>query len=239
MTISEEFPLADDESLSEDSHLGPASSSTSPPENTENASFWAQIGISELTEPILRVGLNIIALTAIIVAIWGFRKFFNQDALAELEIPQRAALAAQTSEILAGTDEGEALAFQQDNPENPLLLPALTPEVEYANGIPRYVLLHTTIPSRPRVDVITYTVQPGDTVFGIAETYGLRPETIFWGNRTVLNDDPHQLFEGQVLNILPVDGTYHQWSVGENLDRVADFYGVDPDAIILWPGNRD
>jgi len=34
-----------------------------------------------------------------------------------------------------------------------------------------------------------------------------------------------------------VDGTYHVWSAGENFTRVADFYGVSPQAIVTWPGN--
>jgi murein DD-endopeptidase MepM/ murein hydrolase activator NlpD len=99
-------------------------------------------------------------------------------------------------------------------------------------------MLHTTIPTRPRVEVITYTVQAGDTVFGIAELFGLRPETIFWGNQEVLGDDPHRLFPDQVLNILPIDGVYHEWSTGEDLVRVAEFYGVESMSILEWPGNH-
>ena len=82
------------------------------------------------------------------------------------------------------------------------------------------------LPPKGSLAATLYTVKSGDTVFGIAETYSLRPETIFWGNQEVLNDDPHQLFPGQVLNILPVDGVYHKWSAGENMNRVAEFYGV-------------
>jgi murein DD-endopeptidase MepM/ murein hydrolase activator NlpD len=88
------------------------------------------------------------------------------------------------------------------------------------------------------VDVITYTVQVGDSVFGIAEKFGLRPETILWGNYDVLQDNPHVLRPDQVLNILPVDGTYHEWRAGENFRKVAEFYGVDPQVIVEWPGNR-
>jgi hypothetical protein len=88
------------------------------------------------------------------------------------------------------------------------------------------------------VDVITYTVQAGDTVIGIAGQFGLKPETILWSNYNVLADDPHRLQVGQVLDILPVDGTYHKWRAGEDLRKVAEFYGVDPMAIIEWPGNH-
>jgi LysM repeat protein len=36
------------------------------------------------------------------------------------------------------------------------------------------------------MEVITYTVQAGDTLFGIAEKYGLKPETMMWGNTYTL-----------------------------------------------------
>jgi len=104
-------------------------------------------------------------------------------------------------------------------------------------GITRKAGLHTTIPTRPRVDVITYIVEAGDSVFGIAESFGLKPETILWSNSNTLQDNPHRLQAGQELNILPTDGTYHKWSQGENFEKVAEYYGVDPMTILEWPGN--
>jgi murein DD-endopeptidase MepM/ murein hydrolase activator NlpD len=103
--------------------------------------------------------------------------------------------------------------------------------------VARLTVPYTIIPSRPRVDVTTYTVQPGDSIFGIAERFGLKPETILWGNYSILADNPHLLQPDQVLTILPVDGTYHKWSAGENLQKVAEFYQVNPGDIIEWPGN--
>ncbi len=97
---------------------------------------------------------------------------------------------------------------------------------------------HTIIPFRPRIEVIQYTVQPGDTVFGIAEKFRLKPSTILFGNYAVLKDTPHSLRPGQKLNILPVDGTYYEWLGTENLNKVAEFFGVDPEVIINYPGNH-
>ncbi len=105
-------------------------------------------------------------------------------------------------------------------------------------NITRLVQLHTSLPSRPRFDVIKYTVQPGDTLFGIAEKFGLKPETILWGNQFVLGDDPHSLRPGQELNILPTDGTYYKSSAGDGLNKVAEFFSVKPEDIINWPGNH-
>lgn len=105
-------------------------------------------------------------------------------------------------------------------------------------GISRETSLHTNIPSRPRMEVIQYTVQSGDSVFGIADKFGLKPSTILWGNYAVLKDSPDSLRVGQKLNILPTDGTYHQWQAGEGLNSVAKYYGVDPDLIINYPANH-
>ena len=109
---------------------------------------------------------------------------------------------------------------------------------EAFDGIPRLAQVHTTIPSRPRQDIEKYTVVEGDTIFGIAEKFGLKPETILWGNYYILLDDPHALKPGQELNILPQDGTYHQWQPGEGLNGISKYYGVTPEDILNWPGNN-
>lgn len=105
-------------------------------------------------------------------------------------------------------------------------------------GIPRFANPHTIIPTRPRLEVVQYTVQSGDTVFGIAEKFGLKPQTILWANYYILKDDPHNLRPGQELNILPVDGTYYEWQAGDGLNGVARFFGVTPEDIIEYPGNH-
>ncbi|GAB4577370.1 MAG: hypothetical protein Fur0022_01010 [Anaerolineales bacterium] len=107
-----------------------------------------------------------------------------------------------------------------------------------AEGIRRLAQLDTTIPNRPRVDVTTYLVQPGDNLFVIAEKFGLQPETVLWGNYEVLRDNPQFLRPEQELNILPVDGTYYQWAEGDNLATIASFFGVPPETLLEYPGNR-
>ncbi len=111
-------------------------------------------------------------------------------------------------------------------------------QVSFQYGIQRVALIHTSIPTRARVDVLVYTVEQGDSLFAIAETFGLKPETILWGNFDTLADNPHTLQPGQELNILPINGTYHEWREGESLIKVAEYYGVDPLEIIQWSGNK-
>jgi murein DD-endopeptidase MepM/ murein hydrolase activator NlpD len=89
--------------------------------------------------------------------------------------------------------------------------------------ITHLALPQTTIPERTRAEVLTYTVESGDTIFGIAEKYGLTPYTLYWANSETLEDNPHRLSVGMVLNILPV--------AAETVEGLADKYSVDPEAL--------
>jgi murein DD-endopeptidase MepM/ murein hydrolase activator NlpD len=184
--------------------------------------IWEGISSAGLAETTLRLGTHALLVALIIIVAWAMREFYLRAQVADA--PSAAVLAA---ELPTATPTEPA-------PE----LPPIQTQVAYIYGIPRLVSLHTDVPSRPRTDVITYTVQTGDTVFGVAEKFGLKPETILWGNQYVLGDNPHNLRTGQVLNILPVDGTYHKWSEGDGLNGVAKFFGVTPDDIINYPGNH-
>jgi murein DD-endopeptidase MepM/ murein hydrolase activator NlpD len=127
----------------------------------------------------------------------------------------------------------------------PTVLAGLAPELlpPFAAGgadlsvVQRQTDSHTEIPTRPRLEIVKYVVQSGDSLFGIAERFGLKPETLLFGNYDVLKDDPHSLQPGQELDILPVDGTSHAWIQGESLAKVADFFGVTAQDILDWPGN--
>jgi LysM repeat protein len=116
-------------------------------------------------------------------------------------------------------------------------LPPYRPDESVSYSVHRLLDIHTVIPSRPRLKVVQYEVKQGDTLFGIADQYGLKPETILWGNYDTLKDNVHALSPGQDLNILPVDGTYYEWHEGDTLTGVADFFGVEPGDILDWPGN--
>ena len=107
-----------------------------------------------------------------------------------------------------------------------------------SGGIARQANIHTSIPTRPRQEITKYTVQEGDTVSGIAQKYGLEPESVLWGNYNILLDDPHSLKPGQELTILPVDGTYYEWQDGDGLNGVAKFFGVKSEDILNFPGNH-
>lgn len=118
-----------------------------------------------------------------------------------------------------------------------LPLPALSGVASFS-GIERQLQLKTNIPERPRYYATKYTVVRGNSVFGIAKKFNLKPDTILWANYDVLKDDPHSLKPGQVLTIPPTDGIYYQWQENDTLEGVAKKFKATVDDILNWPGNQ-
>jgi murein DD-endopeptidase MepM/ murein hydrolase activator NlpD len=96
---------------------------------------------------------------------------------------------------------------------------------ETYGAVTRIAQPHTVIPRRPRLDVITYTVQAGDTVQSIAAAYDLDPTTIMWANPAI-EDAPDLLRIGQEVVILPIDGAYHTVAKDDTLSSIAGTYKV-------------
>lgn len=121
------------------------------------------------------------------------------------------------------------------------LMPSFGSVADYI-GISRLASMDTIIPSRARVDIMHHTVQQGDTLFGIADLYGLKPESILWFNFDVLQDNPSEIAPGLVLNIPPVDGILVTYHSGESLLAIAEnasyTTSVSAQDIIAWPGNN-
>lgn len=151
--------------------------------------------------------------------------------LAGAQFPQ-AAGSVEPPPVLAKSDadaRGSSIRQARLSPATPTTSFVFAPPDD--GTITRQALPQTTIPERPRAGVITYTVKSGDTVFGIAEAFGLTPYTIYWANSETLEDNPHRLGVDMVLNILPTDGVYHTVSEGETVAGVAEEYGVEPEAL--------
>jgi murein DD-endopeptidase MepM/ murein hydrolase activator NlpD len=189
--------------------------------NNERSTIFSRlvdtlIGIG-LGESFLRAGTALLTVALIGVVVWVIRLFFAQE-------PPAVSLvnAGQTVPTVVVAGGGPV---QQDI-------------VDTFGGVPRLAQVDTTIPSRPRQEIIKYKVVEGDTIFGIAENFGLEPRTVLWGNYYILLDDPHALKAGQELNILPINGTYHEWQQGEGLNGVAKYYSVTPEDIINYPANE-
>ena len=117
-------------------------------------------------------------------------------------------------------------------------LPAMVNTAGSAQALVLHLALKTVIDTTVNYKITKYTVQRGDSIFGIADKFKLKPETVYWANVDLFQGSPDNLKAGQVLSIPPVDGVYYQWQKDDQLDAVAKDLGVDPEMIINWPGNN-
>jgi LysM repeat protein len=104
--------------------------------------------------------------------------------------------------------------------------------------ISREVVYQTEKSDLSSFEVISYKVEHGDALFGIAKDHGIEPETLLWANEDVLGGNPDMLEPDMILQIPPVDGVYYQWKEGDTLAEVAQEYEADVDDILNWPANK-
>lgn len=158
--------------------------------------------------------------------------------LSNIEWPAQAASTARPLVLPASAGGGEnekmteSVLAQFNNRQN-----GRTPSGSSAETITRLAQPHTIVPKRPRLEIVTYTVQPGDTVQSIAALFDLQPTTIMWANPAI-EDAPDLLRISQEVVILPVDGAYHKVAEGDTLDSIAEKYEVESKAITDCKYNR-
>ena len=108
--------------------------------------------------------------------------------------------------------------------------------LESSDSLARAAVPFTIIPDRPRLGIITHTVEAGDTLTGIAGRHKLSLDTVMWAGGLELC--PQLLRVGQQLMILPVDGVHHAVEEGDTLVDIARMYRVEPGAIVGWGPNE-
>jgi murein DD-endopeptidase MepM/ murein hydrolase activator NlpD len=111
-----------------------------------------------------------------------------------------------------------ALSFAQSENE-PLIT---TPDV-----------FDTKLSEKPRDRIITYTVQNGDTISGVARKFGIDENTIRWRNN--LRTD--NITVGDTLEILPVSGVAHRVARGDTVYTIAKRYNTNAQGIVDFPFN--
>lgn len=189
------------------------------PVGASEPTFWDKLRKMGFFDVAMKLGTVTLSALLFLVVIWVMGRFYTPGVYSTLNgNPELAAGMTSTAQVVL--------------PEMGLI------EGDLPGGVSKQVSLHTILPSRGRTAMESYIVQAGDTLFSIAERFGLQPETILWGNRYTLGEDPHTIFPGQTLNILPMDGVIHKWSAGEGLNGVAKFYQVTPEEIINYEANE-
>lgn len=126
--------------------------------------------------------------------------------------------------LIANSYQGLAKSPWQETPPPSAVLSAATSEQE----------METVISEKPRAEIIDYQVQPGDTVSGIAQKFGVSIDTIRWANNL---ESISAIKPGQTLKILPVTGIAHKVKKGDTIYSIAKHYSADPQGIVDFPFN--
>jgi len=155
---------------------------------------------------------------------------FIAVGLSNIEWPARAAPTLPMPVLSASANDGEPEETAEDiltgfNGQN-----GKAPPSSPSRAIARLTQPHTIIPERPRLGIITYTIQAGDTIQAIAAFFSLQPTTIMWANPAV-EDAPDLLRIGQEMTILPIDGAHHTVDEGDTLESIGEEYKIEPEAI--------
>ncbi|MEK7507669.1 MAG: M23 family metallopeptidase [Patescibacteria group bacterium] len=74
-----------------------------------------------------------------------------------------------------------------------------------------------------RSDLITYKIQKGDTLYGIASYFGISLETLIEANPSV---KARLIKPGDELNILPTSGIVYKTQDGDTLESIAAHFGI-------------
>ena len=208
----------------------------SPPQKDhaggEVASVSARSGLSGRVGDALRRYLagstaTRLATHIIVVLVIGFILIFSRVALPAWELPFPEASA-------------DTLAEPASEPALDLPVVSYWPstggsQLGSGQALSRAPVPFTVIPERPRLSIITHTVEAGDTLSGIALDYGLALDTVMWASGLELC--PQLLRVGQQLMILPVDGVQHTIEEGDNLEDIAGRYRVAAQTIVAWEPN--
>jgi murein DD-endopeptidase MepM/ murein hydrolase activator NlpD len=91
----------------------------------------------------------------------------------------------------------------------------------------------TQVSQKVRSEVITYTVEKGDTLSTIAKKFDISVDTIKWAND--LTGDI--VTTGDTLKILPVTGILHKVTKGDSVKSIADKYNTNAQKIVDFPFN--
>jgi LysM repeat protein len=144
--------------------------------------------------------------------------------------------AARAQAVTAETTVEAAAPAEVLSPAQ-IRLPLATAPQSASGDVIRLADIHTVIPSRPRYEIVAYTIVKNDTLFGVAAKFNLKPETILWGNPW-LAENPNYMPPGRELYILPIDGALRIVQQGDTLDKIAQAFHGTVEDILNYPGNE-
>jgi murein DD-endopeptidase MepM/ murein hydrolase activator NlpD len=107
------------------------------------------------------------------------------------------------------------------------LVPEATPQATL-EPTPETTPAPTPEPTPPFFD---YTIKPGDTIIGIANSFGIDPDYVLWNNPLV-SQDPNLLEVGEVLVVPSIDAIIYRIKLSDTITDVAAHYDIDLESVV-------
>jgi len=129
----------------------------------------------------------------------------------------------------ASDDNSQTMSLDISSDENNLVIVQDNSFI-YSDGL---FIPDVKFEKSPLSDQISvYTVEKGDTLSEIAESFDVSINTIRWEN----NISGQNILIGQKLNILPVTGVKHIVKNGDTISKIADKYETETEDILIFNG---
>lgn len=183
--------------------------------------------LSDQVSPIRLAGHLAVVVIAAVVLLISRMEMPDWNLTLPRAFPTESAEGSIMSAANAVTQVGQVLSNSNSNSSDLLS----------SSSLQKAIVPFTIIPEEPQEGIENYTVASGDTVLGIANKFGLKPESIQWANPN-LELNPDLLRIGDQLEIPPVDGALHTVQVGDTLSSIAAKYKVDMEQIVGFPQNN-
>ena len=202
-----------------------------PPEREEQSSRLKATGqsLTQYRHYALHGLLLALAVAAVVTAVAGGVTYSEPTTVASIEPgPVAEARAGYLKPAALISTVPSLIARHEAEIAATTASPAPEPE-------PTEEAVATTAPE-PAPSFFTYTIQPGDTMGGIATNYGISESYLLWNNPLV-SADPDLLYIGSTLVVPSVDGIVYNVTLGDTLGDIAAYYDVTIDSIISFEPN--
>lgn len=174
------------------------------------------------------------------VLVWVFSMFIvlpgqtvlavsNEMSLSGIEIAQQTKANLEKNSSIIQSLEDHLLNTQEEGI-------VITPNIPLINIAQNQTLVSSNENSEnkeeeKRRESVEYTVKEGDTISGIATSFGLKTQTILWANN--LNDSSI-IKPGDSITIPPADGIIYTVKKGDTLSKIAQDHKADLNEISEW-----
>ncbi len=174
------------------------------------------------------------------VLVWVFSMFIvlpgqtvlavsNEMSLSGIEIAQQTKANLEKNSSIIQSLEDHLLSTQEEGI-------VITSNIPLINIAQNQTLVSSNENSEnkeeeKRRESVEYTVKEGDTISGIATSFGLKTQTILWANN--LNDSSI-IKPGDSITIPPADGIIYTVKKGDTLSKIAQDHKADLNEISEW-----